>query len=77
MIRKIWDVFEDFVRAYFDKLLLTVLFVFLTSIIVQFPETPTGTWAQQAAGTILGALVMLTTGRAISKNGKPPEDPAK
>lgn len=78
VLHEIFDTIEDFLRSYFDKLLLTAIFVFLMGIVVNYDTSPTGTLAGQMAGTVLGAIVMLITG--LKKNGeapKPEPSPAK
>ena len=79
VLHEIFDTIEDFLRSYFDKLLLTAIFIFLVSVIINYDNSPTGTWAQQAAGTILGALVMLITGvrKANGTDAPKPEDKPK
>lgn len=71
ILHEIFDTIEDFLRSYFDKLLLTAIFMFLMGIVVNYDTSPTGTLAGQMAGTVLGAIVMLITG--LKKNGEPPK----
>lgn len=62
------DILEDFVRAHFDKLLLTAILVFLAHL---------QRW--DMANTVLGAIVTLTTGKMLQRtngngHGKPPAE---
>ena len=70
------DTVEDFIRAYFDKILLTALFLVLVGIAAQGPDQ-LSSWAREQANTVLGAIILLTTGAIIRKvNGaKPPDVP--
>jgi membrane associated rhomboid family serine protease len=70
---KILTALEDFIRAHFDKLALIAIFLFLVWVVIRFDASTTGTWAQQQAGTVIGALIMLITGMGARKGDKPGE----
>lgn len=74
------DTFEDLIRAYFDKLLLCFILSMLVGIAVNSSDR-LAEWAMGQANTVIGAIIMLTTGKMIESyrarngngNGNPPE----
>ena len=70
-MKHFFELIEDFIRAYFDKLLLTIILMMLIGIASQAPE-PIAQWAMGQANTVIGAIVMLMTGQVINRklNGK-------
>lgn len=68
MIKHLFDTVEEFIRSYFDKILLVGIFMFLIELGAEYKDM---------ANTVLGAIIMLTTGAIIRKvNGsKPPDVP--
>mgnify|MGYP001571593401 CR=1 FL=1 len=65
------ELLEDFIRSYFDKILLCGLFAGLVWIGARSTEEAVKEWAMGQANTVIGAIIMLTTGAIIgrSKNG--------
>ncbi len=61
------ELLEDFLRAYFDKLLLTVLFLILVGVGFYATVEKVKEWAMGEAGTVIGAIIMLTTGKIIQR----------
>ena len=65
-MKHFFDVVEDFIRAYFDKLLLTAILGHLLMGGAQYKDM---------ANTVLGAIIMLTTGKVVDRlrngNGAP------
>ena len=59
------DLIEDFLRAYFDKLLLTAVLLLLVWIGANATSADTKTWAMGQANTVIGAIIMLTTGKIV------------
>lgn len=58
----------EFVKHNLDKFVMAALFVFMVSVVIHMSHdglTDSGAvnWAREQAGIILGALVMLITGR--------------
>lgn len=76
-MKHILDTIEDLIRAYFDKLLLCGILSVLIGIASSTTETMS-TWAMGQANTVIGAIIMLTTGKLIERyrngNGSKPSD---
>lgn len=77
-MKHLFELIEDFIRAYFDKLLLTAILMMLIGIAAQAPE-PIAQWAMGQANTVIGAIVMLMTGQVINRklNGKSSPPPTQ
>ena len=59
------DLIEDFLRAYFDKLLLTGILGLLVWMGSSHAIEDTRDWAMGQANTVIGAIIMLTTGKIV------------
>ena len=66
------DRIEDFARSHFDVLLLTGILLLLVWVGARAGLEKTKEWAMGQANTVIGAIIMLTTGKVkqyISSNG--------
>lgn len=61
------ELVEEFIRAYFDKLLLTAILLLLVYIGAHSSTAEVKSWAMGQANTVIGAIIMLTTGKIIQK----------
>lgn len=69
-MREVINLIEDFVTRYFDKIFLGMILSGLVTLAASATEA-ISTWAMNQASTVIGAIVMLTTGKVIasSRNG--------
>lgn len=75
----------DFIKVYFDKLLLSVLFLlgmtFLLHAVHHAVDSGTVSWIENTVGQILAALLTLMVGRSLTQragdNGSQPNGGAK
>ncbi len=70
------EIAEDFIRSNFDKLLLTAILCLLVWIGARSTVDTVKDWAMGQANTVIGAIIMLTTGKVLQRlngHGKPPE----
>ncbi len=75
-MRHVLDIFEDFIRSHFDKLLLTAILLLLVWVGSRASVDTVKDWAMGQANTVIGAIIMLTTGKVLQRingNGKPEE----
>ncbi len=70
-MKNLLDLVEDFARAHFDKLLLTAILLLLVWIGASAMADSVKSWAMGQANTVIGAIIMLTTGKVIQsvRNG--------
>ena len=61
------ELIEDFLRAYFDKLLLTAILLLLVWVGANSSVDTVKDWAMGQANTVIGAIIMLTTGKVLSR----------
>ncbi len=79
-MKHLLELIEDFLRAYFDKLLLTAILCLLVWIGARSTVDTVKDWAMGQANTVIGAIIMLTTGKVLSRingNGKKDEDQSR
>ena len=82
---------SDFLRAHFDKLLLSALFLISLGMQVHFSRelafysnttnvthiSGTVNWLQNTVGQILAALLTLMVGRSLTSGSQPPPPPSE
>ena len=66
-MKHLLDTAEELIRAYFDKLLLCAIFAALVYIGAMSTSDDVKQWAMGQANTVIGAIIMLTTGKLIER----------
>lgn len=66
---------DNFLNHNFDKLLLFALVLLMSGIVIHIAHHESGdmqavTWAQGAFSTVLGALILILTGRVARSDGQ-------
>ncbi len=66
-MKNMTEVLEDLLRAYFGTLILTGILFLLIWVGANAGLEKTKEWAMGQANTVIGAIIMLTTGKAVQR----------